>query len=66
MKTFISCDMLTYRVWGELKPLLLKRGIKIVTEEKGNKYVYVEYSVNNDTYELINKLVKKVENMLDI
>lgn len=65
-KKFISCDMVSYRLWNELKPLITKNGIEIVKEEKGKKYVYVEYSVNNETYELINRLTKKVEYMLDI
>lgn len=65
-KKFISNDMLTYRVWNELKPLITKNGIKIVKEEEGKKYIYVEYLVNFEEYELINRLTKKVEYMLDI
>ncbi len=58
-KKFISNDILTYRVWNELKPLITKNGIKIVKEEEGKKYIYVEYLVNFEEYELINRLTKK-------
>lgn len=58
-KKFISNDILTYRVWNELKPLITKNDIKIVKEEEGKKYIYVEYLVNFEEYELINRLTKK-------
>lgn len=65
-KKFISCDMLSYRVWNELVPLLGKKGIIIYKMEGGSKYIYVEYLVNSEEYELVNKLTRKVQNMLDI
>lgn len=65
-KKFISCDMLSYRVWNELVLLLVKNGIVIYKMERGSKYIYVEYLVNSEEYELVNKLTKQVENMLDI
>lgn len=65
-KKFISNDMLTYRVWNELKPLLTKNGIKIIDEYEGKKCMLVKYLVNDEEYELINRLTKKVEYMLDI
>ena len=65
-KKFISNDMLTYRVWNELKPLLTKNGIKIIEEYEGKKCMLVKYLVNDEEYELINRLTKKVEYMLDI
>ena len=65
-KKFISCDMLSYRVWNELVLLLAENGIVIYKMECGKKYIYVEYLVNKQEYELINKLTKKVEDMLDI
>ncbi len=65
-KKFISCDMVSYRVWNELALLLAKNGIVIYKMEGGSKYIYVEYLVNSEEYELVNKLTRKVENMLDI
>ena len=65
-KKFISNDMLTYRVWNELKPLLIKNGIKIIEEYEGKKCMLVKYLVNDEEYELINRLIKKIEYMLDI
>lgn len=65
-KKFISCDMVSYRLWNELKPLITKNGIEIVKEEEYKKYIYVEYFVNSEKYELVNRLTKEVENMLDI
>lgn len=65
-KKFISCDMVSYRLWNELKPLITKNGIEIVKEEEYKKYIYVEYFVNYEEYELVNRLIKEVENMLDI
>lgn len=65
-KKFISCDMLPYNVWNELVLLLAENGIVIYKMEGGKKYIYVEYLVNKQEYELINKLTKKVEDMLDI
>lgn len=58
--------MLSYRVWNELVLLLAKNGIVIYKMERGSKYIYVEYLVNSKEYELVNKLTKQVENMLDI
>lgn len=63
---FISCDMVSYRLWNELKPLITKNGIEIVKEEEYKKYIYVEYFVNSEEYELVNRFIKEVENMLDI
>lgn len=63
---FISCDMLSYRVWNELVVLLAQNGIVIYKMQGGKKYIYVEYLVNKQEYELVNKLTKQVENMLDI
>jgi transcriptional regulator CtsR len=65
-KKFISCDMLSYRVWNELVVLLAQNGIVIYKMEGGKKYIYVEYLVNKEEYELVNKLTRKVQNMLDI
>lgn len=65
-KKFISCDMLSYRTWNELVLLLAKNGIIIYKMERGSKYLYVEYLVNSEEYELVNKLTKQAENMLDI
>lgn len=65
-KKFISNDALAFRVWNELKPLLTKNGIKIIEEYKGKKCMLVKYLVNDEEYELINRLTKKVEYMLDI
>lgn len=65
-KKFISCDMVSYRLWNELKLLITKNGIEIVKEEEYKKYIYVEYFVNSKEYELVNRLIKEVENMLDI
>lgn len=65
-KKFISCDMLSYRVWNELVVLLAQNGITIYKMQGGKKYIYVEYLVDKQEYELINKLTKKVEDMLDI
>ena len=65
-KKFISCDMLSYRVWNELALLLAKNGIVIYKMEGGKKCIYVEYLVNKQEYELVNKLTRKVQNMLDI
>lgn len=41
-KKFISNDMLTYRVWNELKPLLTKNGIKIIEEYESKKCMLVK------------------------
>lgn len=65
-KRFISCDMLSYRAWNELVLLLAKNGIVIYKMEDYKKCIYVEYLVNKYEYELVNKLTRKVENMLDI
>lgn len=42
-KKFVSCDMVSYRLWNELKPLITKNGIEIVKEEEYKKYIYIEY-----------------------
>ena len=60
-KKFISCDMVSYRLWKELKPLIIKNGIEIIKEEEYKKYIYVEYFVNSEEYELVNRLIKEVE-----
>lgn len=65
-KKFVSCDMLSYHVWNELVVLLAQNGIVIYKMENGKKYIYVEYLVNKEEYELVNKLTRKVQNMLDI
>ena len=33
-KKFISCDMVSYRLWNELKPLITKNGIEIIKEKE--------------------------------